>query len=365
MKVLLVIDTLGSGGKERRLTELLRALVSEEAVTPVLVVMSNDIHYQEIWSLGVEIHQLIRKTRKDISIFGKLLTLVRQINPDIVHCWDSMTAVYLAPVCKIAGYPLINGMVTNVPHGIRCMNYHWIRARLTFPFSRIVVSNSYAGLNAYRVPKRKRRVIPNGFDFSRVSRVAGTDLLRKELNIDTEFVAGMVASFSSQKDYPTFYRAAQLILANRNDVTFLVIGSGTDSEESVSLVDQQYKPYFRFLGKRKEVESYINLMDVCILATFTEGISNSIIEYMALAKPVVATIGGGTEELVNSGETGFLVRHADFVSLSSAIEKLLNNDDLRDKMGKSGRERIRAHFSIERMVDDYLSLYRQVALSGK
>ena len=66
MKILFVIDTLGSGGKERRLTELLKALTSRKEIAFELTVMSNDIHYNEIWDLGVKIHQIIRKSRRDL-----------------------------------------------------------------------------------------------------------------------------------------------------------------------------------------------------------------------------------------------------------------------------------------------------------
>ncbi len=360
MKILFVIDTLGSGGKERRLTELLKALVYCEEVTFELAVMSKDIHYTEIWGLGITIHQILRQTRRDLSVFKKFSRLIKQVNPDAVHCWDSMTAVYLAPVCKLAGYPLINGMVTNVPVRNRLFNYHWIRGRLTFPLSSVIVSNSREGLNAYCVPARKGYVIPNGFNFSRLDQIDSPGLLRSELGISTDYVVGMVASFGKQKDYPTYYKAAQLVLTTRRDVTFVAIGAETDSEESKGLVDKSVGPWFRFLGKRSGIESFINLLDVCILATFTEGISNSIMEYMALAKPVIATIGGGTGELVNSGETGFLIDPSDYVALAGKIDELLNNNDLRSEMGRRGKERIQSHFSIDLMVMNYISLYRQV-----
>lgn len=360
MKILFAIDTLGSGGKERRLTELLKALATRKEIACELVVMSNDIHYSEIWDFGIKIHQIIRKTKRDFSVFGKLNFLIKQNKPDAVHCWDSMTAVYLAPVCKLIGCPLINGMVTNVPGKRKLLNYHWIRARLTFPFSRMVVSNSKAGLRAYMVPENKGIVIPNGFNFSRLEGMMDTGILKKELGITTDFVIGMVASFGKQKDYPTFYKAAQLLLKSRHDITFIAIGSETDSQESSKLIDLNCRKYFRLLGKRSNVESYINLMDVCILATFTEGISNSILEYMAVGKPVVATIGGGTEELVKSGVTGFLVHHSDYESMFSKINELLDNEELRREMGSRGRELVKMQFSIDRMVMNYISLYKQI-----
>ena len=324
------------------------------------MIMSNTIHYTEINNLGIEIIKILRKNRKDLSIFSQFKKLIEQFRPDVVHCWESMTAVYLAPVCRMTGCPLVNGMVTNVPMKWKIINHHWLRARLTFPFSRVIVSNSQAGLKAYMVPKRKGIVIYNGFDFSRLDGIIDAGVVRREMGIKTDYVVGMVASFCKQKDYPTYYRAAQLLLSKRRDITFVSIGAETDSEESVGLVDDNLKLYFRFLGKRNAIESYINAMDVCVLATFTEGISNSLIEYMALKKPVVATIGGGTEELVRSGSTGFLIRPSDPEVMADKINILIDNVKLRNQFGIKGRERIENHFSIDRMVNDYLNVYNKI-----
>jgi glycosyltransferase involved in cell wall biosynthesis len=360
MRILLVIDTLGAGGKERRFTELVRALSKSEDIELTVIIMSNDIHYIEIFGLGIEIIRLIRRTPKDISIFRQFRRIIETVRPDAVHCWESMTAIYLAPVCKLLKCPLINGMVTNVPLRQNIFNHHWRRARLTFPLSKIIVGNSQAGLNAYNAPRGRSVVIYNGFDFARLESIREAKLVRDELDIKTDYVVGMVASFGKQKDYPTYYRAAENILSKRQDITFLAIGSGTDSEESVSLIGDRQRRFFRFLGKKSEVESYINSMNVCILATFTEGISNSVMEYMALGKPVVATQGGGTEELIRSGETGFLVEPSNHLMLAGMIERLIDDEDLRKKMGDMGKERILAHFSMDRMVNDYINLYRQV-----
>ncbi|MDF1561318.1 MAG: glycosyltransferase [Bacteroidales bacterium] len=361
MKILFVIDTLGSGGKERRLTELLKALKSSKEIDFELAVMSNDIHYSEIYDLGITIHRIIRKTKKDIFIFRKFYLLIRQYKPDAVHCWESMTAVYLAPVCRMLRCPLINGMVTNVPLRRNIFNRHWFRARLTFPFSEKIVCNSEAGIEAYRVPRSKGVVIHNGFNFVRSKNLIQDSEIREELHIFTRFIIGMVASFWKQKDYPTYYKAAQILLDRRNDITFLAIGPNTDSEQSVRLVEEKNRAGFRFLGKRTGIESYVNAMDVCVLSTFTEGFSNAIIEYMALGKPVIATSGGGTPELVMDGITGFLVPPKNPEVMAERMEKLIDENNLRKEMGEAGKEHIKTRFSIDRMAGRYLDLYKEVA----
>lgn len=355
----MVIDTLGAGGKERRFTELVKTLRSRQEVEMEIVIMSNDVHFTEIDHIGISIRRVIRNSRKDLSVYRKFWKIMKSFKPDAVHCWESMTAVYLAPVCKVLNCPLVNGMVTNVPLRRNVFNHHWLRARLTFPLSRVIVSNSQAGLVAYKVPDGRGVVIRNGFNFERLKSVSKRSQLLNELKISTRYVVGMVASFCGSKDYPTYYRAAMSLLEGRDDITFLSIGSGTDSEESASLVENR-KDHFRLLGSRKNVESYINLFDIGVLATFTEGISNSIMEYMALGKPVVASKGGGTPELIVEGETGFMVNWSDSKMMADKIKLLLDNAELRNEMGRKGRDRIAEYFSIDRMTDEYLSLYKRI-----
>jgi glycosyltransferase involved in cell wall biosynthesis len=172
----------------------------------------------------------------------------------------------------------------------------------------------------------------------------------------------MVATFWKNKDYPSYFKAAGLILEKRQDITFVAIGANTDSPESIGLIGKKYISNFRLLGKQNGVESYINAMDICVLSTFTEGISNAVLEYMALGKPVIVTRGGGTCEIVSEGISGFLIDPLDPDALAGKIEILLSDPKLRTEMGSAGQERIREEFSIDQMVKKYTELYSKLSL---
>jgi glycosyltransferase involved in cell wall biosynthesis len=365
MRILFITDSLAAGGKERRLTELLKALSLSPDVEIQLVLMNKEIHYKEILDLGLNINFIIRKTKKDISVFSKLYKICKDYTPEILHCWDSMTAFYSFPVCKLLGIKMVNGMVIDSPRKQNIFNKHWLRARVTFPFSDIIIGNSKAGLSAYRTPASKSRLIHNGFNFERIENIKPTQKIYESIAIKTQYVIGMVASFSEYKDYKTYFKAAQLLLKKRNNVTFVAIGDKTDSFFSESLIENKEKQHFRLLGRRTDVESYINIMDICVLSTFTEGISNSILEYMAMGKPVIATSGGGTNEIVVDQETGFLVNPSDPEELALKMELLLNDKILRMKMGKAGKDRIAEHFSIKKMVNEYIDVYHNLLATKK
>lgn len=363
MRLLFFIDNLNAGGKERRLTELMKSLKTRQDIEFELVVMSNDIYFKEILDLAIVIHYVIRKTKRDISVLYRFYKLCYNYRPDIVHCWDSMTALYLVPVCKLLSIKLVNGMVSDTPIKSNISNKHWLRARLTFPFSDFIVGNSKAGLIAYKAPKNKSNVIYNGFNFNRTEHLISKEVIKDQISAGPNYLVGMVASFSKYKDYDTYFKAAKLLLNSRKDTIFLAIGTGTDSIESSNLIDKQYIEYFRLLGKKSSIESFINAMDICILSTFTEGISNSILEYMALEKPVIATSGGGTDEIVINNKTGFLINPSSPKELAHKLEVLLNDADLRYKMGLAGKERVVIEFSIDQMVKKYIDLYKVVLLN--
>jgi glycosyltransferase involved in cell wall biosynthesis len=181
--------------------------------------------------------------------------------------------------------------------------------------------------------------------------------MRHTLGIQTDFAVCMVGEFADRKDFATYLAAAQKILDRRRDVTFLAVGDGPTLPACKALLRPENADRVMFTGWRTDVEDIVHCTDIGVLATFTEGISNSILEYMALGKPVVATDGGGTNEIVGDGLTGYLVPREDATALSDAIVRLLDHPDDAQRMGEAGRCVVRDRFSIGTMVQAYMNLY--------
>jgi glycosyltransferase involved in cell wall biosynthesis len=126
-------------------------------------------------------------------------------------------------------------------------------------------------------------------------------------------------------------------------------------------VNPSLADHLRFTGFIKDVEAVVKTSEIGIMAKPKEGFSNSIMEYIGLGKPVVATKGGGTEQLITSGETGLLVDRQDPIALAEAVEALLNDPEARSRMGRAGRSRIEAECSLEKIGGEFVALYDQVA----
>ena len=280
-----------------------------------------------------------------------------------------MCSVYAIPAAKLLGIKFVNGFLRDAPPAFTSTKQGWIRAKLTFPFSDKILSNSFAGLKAYNVPARKGICIHNGFNSDRINDLADKKFIKEKFNIKTEFVVGMVAAFSDNKDYMTFINAAQIVLESRNDVTFVAVGDGENFESCKNQVKFEFKNRIKFLGKQKNAESIINIFDISVLTTNSkvhgEGISNAIMEYMAMGKPVIATDCGGNRELVKEGKTGFLVKASDPLEMAQKISFFLENNEKAKDFGRNGKERLRIEFNLEKMGGAFEDLYRKLSGCSK
>jgi glycosyltransferase involved in cell wall biosynthesis len=168
----------------------------------------------------------------------------------------------------------------------------------------------------------------------------------------------MVAEFSDRKDYVTYIKAAQMILQKRNDVLFVAVGAGKNLEACKQMAASAGSG-IRFLGERRDIEAIVNTIDIGVLCTYTEGISNSVMEYMAAGKPSIVTDGGGSRELVLDGHTGFLVSPSNPQAVAAKIELLLESSDLGKQMGRAAKERLLDKFSLEQLVENTMRMYRE------
>jgi glycosyltransferase involved in cell wall biosynthesis len=364
MKILFFIDGLIAGGKERRLLELLKGIKSGFNVEFELVVMNREIHYQEVFDLGIKVHYLIRKTKKDASVFSKFYKICKSFKPDIIHCWDSMTAVYSIPASKLLNIKLVNGMVVDAPERFNFFNRYWFRVKFAFLFSDIIIGNSKAGLKAYHAPSRKSTYIYNGFDFKRIKSIEEPGTVKTRFKIKSPVVVLMVGAFGDRKDYDSFVDAAKIICTKREGVEFIAVGDGKNFERISGKINGNTNDRIKLLGRQSDVESIINISDICVLTTnikvHGEGISNSILEYMALGKPVIASSGGGTNEIVEDSTTGFLINPLSPGELAEKIEILIDDPERRARFGQAGLEKIKTKFSIDLMVNEYISLYESI-----
>jgi glycosyltransferase involved in cell wall biosynthesis len=169
----------------------------------------------------------------------------------------------------------------------------------------------------------------------------------------------MVASASKNKDYDLLLEVAKQMDNNQTDITFIGIGDGSELNRLKSRIENEKIKNILLTGRRNDVESLIKISDIALLLTPSEGISNAIIEYMAMGKPVITTdLVGGSCEIIEVGKSGYIMQ-PNAHQIANKINELLNNPKQMIALGQKGKQIIEQKFSIERMGQEYVEIYEK------
>lgn len=212
-----------------------------------------------------------------------------------------------------------------------------------------------------KIPSHKISIIYNGTDFSPSKNPDVISAVRDEFNIKPdEKVVGCVARLRPQKAYELFLKVAARILGQISNVKFLIVGDGEEYNRLVNLCNYLgITSYVYFTGARADVERVISIFDVFLLTSLYEGMPICLLESMASGIPIVATAVGGVPELIQDGVSGFVVHSRDPDQIAERVIRLLSNDDLRIKMGRTGQRVYQTKFTAKKMVAQYTELYQR------
>ena len=367
IKVLYVIDDLKYGGAERQLVELIKGVQGKE-VHPVLCCLNKSPRgfTCEVERVGIPICYAHRLFRWDISPIFQILKLIRTYDIDIVHSWLVLGALFGSIAAKLAGTPSIcSGIRDAKDQNNRQKLYKHIEARLADFF----VSNSKIGLtNRFGKMQPKFRIIYNGITpIEAYSQNNKRNRVFKHDGIDPNQyypLIGMVASFTDHKDHISVLKSIPNLLDRFPNILFIFVGDGPNKDSVIqTAVDMGVIKHTLFAGFCSDVYTWFRIMDLSILISNTkkhlEGISNSLLESMSSGVPVIATAGGGTEELIQNKHNGLLIPPSDPDSLAKAIELLIANRNYRLQLASNAKSDSNNKFSMEKYIHSYLNLYHE------
>jgi glycosyltransferase involved in cell wall biosynthesis len=171
----------------------------------------------------------------------------------------------------------------------------------------------------------------------------------------------LVARLVPEKDLPTLLQAAALVVRREPGFRLQVAGDGPCLQETQAAIRQLgLGDQVQLLGERRDVPEILRQASLFVLPSRTEGISLTLLEAMACGLPVVATRVGGNAEVVEHGQTGWLVPAGDARQLADAIERLWRNPDESRRFAQAGRRRVQHYFDVDLMVCQYEDLYGEV-----
>jgi len=289
---------------------------------------------------------------------------LKQVEADIVHFQD-VKAAYHNSLAAILAHSRI---VCHIRSANPQLSLH---QKLCFrPVQRFIfVSKESRQSFALSLPDSKTRVVYDAIEVPTEDSSESNTAVRRELGVpDGCVLVGMVARVAPVKDYFTLAGAAVQVLARHPNTRFLIVGDNSVEELNRShyaevaarLNELGIADRFIFTGHRDDVPRLIAAMDLCVLCTHREGFPLSILEAMAMGKPVVATWVGGIPEIVTNEVTGYLHQHGNSKELADALLRLIENPEEARRMGESAREIVMKNYSRQHFADEIAETYRDV-----
>jgi glycosyltransferase involved in cell wall biosynthesis len=202
-------------------------------------------------------------------------------------------------------------------------------------------------------------ILPNGVDRKIFKPRQIDKSLLSKLNISSdEHVVGWVGNIRPEKDIETFIRACEKVLDIKKNVKFLVIGEDRGKESLLEKLSKRcLSDEFIITGKVFNIEKYYNIMDVFVLSSLSEGMPNALIEAQSSGIPAIATDVPGVDEIVIDEKTGYIVEKRAYEEIADRVLFLLNNDDIRKRMGILASNSIPDKFEMGKMIKYYENFY--------
>jgi glycosyltransferase involved in cell wall biosynthesis len=367
MRVMFLSTSMGMGGADKQLlsaAQLMRARGHDVFIVALC----------ELGPMGLEARERGIRTETlsmprgvpDPRGLLRLIRLVRSWKPDVLHSHMVHANLLARAVRLFAPVPVLVSTIHNIYEG----GPLWMAAyRMSNGLVDHMTIISEAAADRFVseriVPRELLSCVPNGVDTERFRRVspAARSSLRASLGIEQEFVWLAVGRFEDAKDYPNMLRAFARVRDRQPTAILLLVGHGSLQEETESLARElSLGDRIRFLGVRSDVPEVMAAADGYVMSSAWEGMPIALLEAAAAALPIVATRVGGNHEVVQEGRTGFLVPPRDHEALSQAMLRLMALAPAdRRAMGERGRDHIRDHYGLARVVDRWEDLYRQVS----
>jgi glycosyltransferase involved in cell wall biosynthesis len=355
VRVCFLIDELATAGTETQLLALIRRL-DRARVQPYLVLLRGDSPMSQalepddcpVLRLGVG---SLRDPRTALRAMRFVSFLWRE-RIDVVQAYFPDSSYFGVPAAWLAG----------VRHRVRTRNNvgHWLTplhrrlGRALNLLTTATIANCAAAkdalLAAEKPPAESVHVLENGVDLDRFLAIPPAG--------ERAACVGAVANLRPVKGLDVLIAAATRVPG----VTFRVAGEGDERGPLQRQIREGgLEGRFHLCGAEKDVPLFLAGLDVAVLASRAEGMSNAVLEYMAAGRPIVATATGATPELIRDGIDGLLVPPGDAAALAGGILRLLNDRVLARRLGESARRRAEERYSRAAMVRRFEEFYTQLA----
>jgi len=366
LKILHVTFNMSIGGTEQVIRQLLKT-INDPAYDLSIVCLDNQIG--ELGNLlqneGFKIYKLNRDRKGlDLNLIYSLHHFIKENCIDILHCHQYTPYTYglLASIATKARVIFTeHGRFYPDRYKLKRFVLNRVFSYMTSAITAISNSTANALAKYENFPRKKIQTIYNGISDLSVFTYNDT-IIKSQLNIqDSSVVLGTVSRLDPIKNQEMMIYALENIHQTYPNVILLIVGDGPSKDTLYDLAERlKIDDSVIFTGFRLNTHDYLNIMDIFLLPSLSEGTSMTLLEAMSLSKPCVVTNVGGNPEIVLDGITGFVVPSNNQTMFTHSIIELIKDFQLRKSMGNSARLRFNSEFTSKKMANTYEQLYRDV-----
>ena len=365
-KVVLVISKMDIGGAEKVFYDLAEGLSLDSGYkVTVICLYAKGRLGDRLAAKGVDIHENILKDKFDAAGIFRLADMLRDKAPDILYVAGQAVTqaaclaadIFVKIPLKVIGF-----------HSHNLVRKSWIKSltdKLSI-FSACYITCVSESQKKHLIFDKKARsekikVIYNGVD-TKIFKPSTRPGSGRAFSIpEDSLIIGTVGSLRREKGFDIMIKSMPEIIKSCPQAFFIIAGTGAEKEYlEKTASDLNVNSRIVFLGQREDISEIIPAFDIACSSSRTENFPLSILEYMACAKPVVATKAGGVPEMVKDGFNGIAVDAESPEALAKAILYLINNKELRKTMGANARKTVEENFTVEKMVQNYKTFFRGI-----
>jgi L-malate glycosyltransferase len=359
INVCFVIDQLSRAGTETQLLGLIRHL-DQHKVKPHLVLLGG-INEKSIALeptncpvLRLGVTSLL--SAKTLQASFQFASFLRTHRIDIVQSYFQDSSYFAIPVARLMGIKKIIRVRNNAGYAITRL-HRSINRGLGLFIDRYF-TNSEAGAASFRVTEKAKprqiEIFPNGLDLSRFP------VSKQQKNTSIQRI-GMVANLRGIKNIDGLIRAAKELARKHPSLRYEVAGDGPDRQQLQAQIDAaNLTDRFHLLGSIVDVPDFLNRQDIAILCSHSESLSNSLLEYMAAGKAIVATDVGAARSLIQHGRDGLIVPPRNDLALALAIERYVVSPTLALDCGKNARYRVEKDYDWQQVAMKYVIVFQKL-----
>ena len=360
MRIAILIDALGTGGAERQ------AVIST-------IELHRRGHYVEL----IRYHQqndyqdiLDEHGAKSVYLsanhpfrLGRLFALHHHLKAgrfDVLHAFKQTSTIYGRIAGKWAHIPRIFGGSRDQLPSRGCSG--WLVGRLAGNGGKWIVNSNVvkqAVIRDFKSSPDDIHIVPNAVWLEDCRSPLTGEQAREKFSIPQDHsVITIVANLRIEKNHPMFLRMAKRLLEAWLDVVFVIAGEGPLRGELTGMTRRLgLEGHVRFLGHCESVADLYRATDVAVLTSTSEGLPNVLIEAGGSGVPCVSSDNGGASDIIVDGRTGYIVPVGDDQAMAVRVRNLLEDADLRARMGQAARELVQEKFSTESLADTLLDVY--------